>query len=198
MRRDEGEVEKERLPAVPGGVFVEEINGVLGNGGRGVEAVTGFRCRQGLVVQEVRLGREVAVVVLEPVRMIEAAREHLAIHMPFARMIAAISRRLEELRQQRRPHRPLLRWIAIHLLRVVAGHETRPRRPAARRVIHLGQAQAARSKSVEIGCRNLAAVAADVRKAQIVREDENDVRFCRFGSSADVLNKERKTCQNRN
>ncbi len=58
---------------VLGRVLAEEVDGVLGDGGGGVVAVAGLDRRQLLVVEEVGLGREVAVPVLEPVRAIEPA-----------------------------------------------------------------------------------------------------------------------------
>ena len=54
-------------------------------------------------------------------------------------------------------------------------HSTRARRATARGVVELREFQAFRRQLVKIGRRNLGAVAPQVGKAEIIRQDHDDV-----------------------
>ena len=71
--RDEGQVLEERLPRVFAGMLLQAADGMLGNGRAGVVAVCRLDGRQRLVVFAVQSRREVVVVIVELVGMIEAA-----------------------------------------------------------------------------------------------------------------------------
>src|SRR5262245_31553885 len=109
--------------------------------------------------------------------------------MPLARVVRAIPERLEHLRQQTGPRLsgslvPALDagyGVAADLLGVVAGEDARPRRPAAGGVVELGEPQAVGGETVEVRRGDLAAIAAGVGVAQIVREDQQDIRPGRLG-----------------
>ena len=62
------------------------------------------------------------------------------------------------------------------LVRIQAGEQARPGRAAAGRVVELREPQAAGGQPVEVRRVDLAAVAADVREAHVVGEDDDDVR----------------------
>ena len=61
------------------------------------------------------------------------------------------------------------------LMRIKPGEDRSARRAAAAGVIELGEAQTVGRQLVEVGRRDLAAVAADVREAHVVHQDDNDV-----------------------
>ena len=63
------------------------------------------------------------------------------------------------------------------LVRMESREHRCPRRAASRRVVELREAQAVRRQAVEVGRLDLAAVAADVREAHVVVEDQHDVRL---------------------
>ena len=67
------------------------------------------------------------------------------------------------------------RRVAIHLLRVVTGHQARPRRPAPGGVVHLREAQPARRQFVQVRCRDLAPITSDVAKTHVVCKNQNNV-----------------------
>jgi len=81
---------------------------------------------------------------------------------------------------------PITRWqleisgvVAAHRLRIVAGQNARPRRPAARRVVELREAQAARREAIQVRRLNLSAVTAGIREAHVIGDDKQDVGFGR-------------------
>ena len=65
------------------------------------------------------------------------------------------------------------------LMGIDAGHERSPRRAAARRVVELREADPMLGKCVDVGRRDLAAVAAEVGEAHVVDENHHDVRTLR-------------------
>ncbi len=140
--------------------------------------------RQRLVVLGVLSRREVAVVVVEAVGVIEAILERLAVDVPLAGVIRAIAERLQHLGKQPSPRgaHPLAaaldarHGIAADFLGVVTGEDRRPRRPAAGRVVELREAQAVLCQGVEIRRGDLAAVAAGVGEAHVVGEEDQDIR----------------------
>src|SRR5262245_16849147 len=73
------------------------------------------------------------------------------------------------------------------LMGVKAGHQSSPRGTAAGGIEEVGEAQAVLGEFVEIGRFDLAAVAADVRVAQIVRENDDDVGRILFYLGVDSL-----------
>src|SRR5262249_9641455 len=109
--------------------------------------------------------------------------EHLAIHMPFAGMIRSIAERMQHLRQQSRPGRSLAarpaafsrKFVPPDLLRVITSQNRCPRGPTAGGVIELCEAQAIFGQLIEIRRLNLAAVTADVCKAEIIGQNDQDV-----------------------
>ena len=62
------------------------------------------------------------------------------------------------------------------LVRMQAGQQRCARRAAARRVVELREAHAVRGQAVEVRRADLAAVAAEIREAHVVGEDQHDVR----------------------
>ncbi len=103
-------------------------------------------------------------------------------------MIRAIPPRLEHGRQQGAPHGTLAapaevdarnvqarQAVPPHLLSVIAGQQGSTRWPAAGRVVELREPQPACGQRVQVRRGNLAAVAAGIREAHIVGEDDDDV-----------------------
>lgn len=127
---------------------------------------------------------EMSVVIVEAIGMVEAVFQWLAVDVPFARVIGAIAERLEHLGQKSCPLRPDALATALHtgdrvsanLLGIVAGQDRRPRRPATSRVVELREPKAVLRECVEVGGRDLAAVAAGIRETHVVREDEQHIR----------------------
>jgi len=132
-----------------------------------------------------------APLIPEVIRVIKTLRHRHAVDVPFPRVVGAIARRLEPFGQKSRPGRSrvFLAAAAAHsrnrvtadLLRVVAGEQGGARRPAAGGVVELGVTQSVRGERVEVRRRNLRTVAAEIGEAEVVREDEKDVRLRRVG-----------------
>ena len=161
-------------------VFLEEVDCMIGNRDAGIPRT--FRLRQGFVIQQMPLRMEMTVLLVHMVGMVEARIRHHSrsvAHMPFAGMIAAIAQRREPLGQRPHPGRELA-ILRVHpdLLRIVPGHEHTARGPAPRRIVKLRKPQPPCSQLIQIRCRDLTPIAAKIRVAQIIREDDHEIRFC--------------------
>ena len=167
------------------GVVLEEAHHARGVLGRGVVAGRRVGGREGLVIQRMAPGAEVAVVVMHHVGAVEAAICHdlgRAHDVPLARVVGAVACRPEMVGQEARPcGQPPAGRVHPHLLRVMAGHQRRARRPAAARVVELREPDPARRQAVEVRGGNLAAVAPDVREAEVVGQDHEEVGAMRGG-----------------
>ena len=106
MRRGERQIFKERLPGKFLGMFLEALDGVVRDESRRVVICSQLHRWHFDVVREMQLRIEEPVMVVEGIRVIKAGRQTVAIQMPFAGMIGAITERLEVGRQQLRPARP--------------------------------------------------------------------------------------------
>ena len=84
--------------------------------------------------------------------------------------------------------------IAANLLRVVAGEDGGSRRPAAGRVVELGEAQAAGRETIKIGRFDFAAVATQIAVAQVVGQNEQEIRR-RFGFGRAGNARPRRDCR---
>ena len=73
--------------------------------------------------------------------------------------------------------------ITVNLLGVVAGEQGTAGGPATGGVVELREAQALLRQRVKIRRGDLAAVATDIRVAEVIREDEDDVGARRGGQS---------------
>jgi hypothetical protein len=67
----------------------------------------------------------------------------------------------------------------MNLLCIVASEQGAARGPAARGVVKLGEAQAITGEGVEVRGRDFAAVTPKVGIAEVIGEDEDDVRLWR-------------------
>jgi hypothetical protein len=122
-------------------------------------------------------------VVFEAIGAVETAVELLAVNMPLPGMIRAVAERLEILRKQPRPLRPLAlaaaanarQRIAPNGLRVVAGRDASARGPAAGGVVELCEPQPVRREPVEVWRGDLAAVATGVGVTHVIGEEDDDV-----------------------
>ena len=127
--------------------------------------------------------------VIQGVGVIKSARQHRAVHVPLAGMIRAIAERAQALRQQQRPGGPpsgtaaaqARQRVPAHLLGVIPGENARPGWPAPGGVVELGEPQAAVGQPVQVGRRDLPSIAACVREAHVVGDDEDNVRLGRHG-----------------
>ena len=104
--------------------------------------------------------------------------------MPLAGMVGAETQRLEHVWQQSRPARSIASFeagerVASNLLSVVTSQQCSACRPAASCVVELRKPQAVRRQSVQVGRRDLATVAADVRITEIIGENDQDIRSLR-------------------
>src|SRR5262245_35281407 len=184
VRRCKAEIVEEGLVREFLGVLLQAAESMVGDGGGGVVSLAGFHGRKRLVVFLVFFGGEIAVLICQVIRAIEPVLQRSAVHMPFTGMIAAISKWPEHLGQQARPRRADAlaaafnsgNRIATDLLRVVAGEEDAARRPAAGRVVELREPQAILRQPVEDRRLNFTTVAAEVGVAQIIGQDDQDIR----------------------
>ena len=118
-----------------------------------------------------------------------SSTENRAIDVPLTRVIRPISGRLEQVGKQGRPLGALIGRITIHLLRIVARQQRSARWPASRRVVEAGVAKAATRQLVEVRGGNLGTVTADVREAEVVCENEDDIRSLRDGGFSSTRRK---------
>ena len=184
MRRGEREKLKERPVGKFFGVLLQTLDRVLGHRGRGEVIRVRRDGRQRFVVLGVAARREIPVVILEAVGVIETVLQRLAVHVPFAGVIRAVAGGLEHLGQQPRPRGPHAARaarqprhpVAPHLLRVITGENRRARRPAARGVVKLCEPHAALGERVELRRRDVAAVTTRVGETHVVGQNEENVR----------------------
>ncbi|OQC18699.1 MAG: hypothetical protein BWX70_03432 [Verrucomicrobia bacterium ADurb.Bin070] len=179
VRHRKGEEGEEGAVRMGCGVLLEAADRMVGKGGGTVIAALRIDGRQRPVILQVALGIEIAVVVLKVIRAVEPAVGHRsgsAGHVPFARMISAVTERLEQVGQRARPGReaPFAR-VLMELLRVVAGDQRAACGPAAGGVVALGEAQAVAGEAVEMRRGDLGTVAADIGEAEVVGQDHQNI-----------------------
>ena len=89
VRRGKTDVAKERFVAVLIGMLLEDLDGVVGDSCRTIEAGARFDRRELLVVEVVDLGIEETALILEQVGAIESVFKRLTVDMPFAGVIGS-------------------------------------------------------------------------------------------------------------
>ena len=181
--RREGDILEEGRAAVVAGVVGQALHGVVADGRRHIEVVAG---RDRLSVYGHPAGvKKVALAGAEHVeRAGEALLPRVTIDVPFPGVVGAVARGREPLGQELRPPGPpALRTplasrqrVAANGLRVVAREQGRPRGPAPRGAVALGEAEPAGGQPVEVRRVDLAAVGPEVGEAQVVGEDHEHVR----------------------
>ena len=165
-------------------MVLEAVDGVVGRGDGRVIAFLVGRDLHWDVVDRVALGAEEVALVAHVERAVEAAGEDRSVDMPLAAVVIAIARGLQVIREQAGPGladtlaaaADTRERVAVNLLRVVTREQRGARRPAARGVVELGEPHAVIGEPVEVRRGDLAAVAAEVGVAEVVGEDEYDVR----------------------
>ena len=102
---------------------------------------------------------------------------------------------------RRRPCVPIGTWpheviekAHAGLMRIEAGHQRRPRRTAAGRVVELREPHAMLRQGIDVRRGNFAAIAAEVRPTHVVDENDDDIgwRFCLGGQTGRKVVKKRK------
>ena len=158
-------------------VFFQTADRMVGDGGRRVVAAVRFDRWQRLVVLAMTPRIEKAIVIVQRISAVEPASQRTAVDVPFARVIRTITQRTQHRWQKRRPRGPgalsarprhARQRITPHLLGVVASQQDGPRRPATRSVVELGEPQPLGRQLIQVGRRDLAAVAAQVGEPQII------------------------------
>ena len=180
VRRGECEVMEERAIGKFLRMVTQARDGVIGHGRRDVEA---GRLRQRRAVDRDPRRFEEIVLPADFKAAVEAVGERLAVHVPLAGVIRPIARGAQPFRQEFRPGlaratittRHARDHIAPHLLGIVAGEHGRARGPTTRGVIELGEAYAAMREGVELRSADFAAIGADVREPEVVRENEDNI-----------------------
>ena len=159
-----------------------EFNGfvVLGEGDRIVEAAGAVD--RAVEAVEAALSRPV---VCRCEFVVAAPVAHVARDVPLARHVRAVTHGPQRFGDGDRIGReiapvsrqPVVPHHVAHagLVRVEAGQQGRAGRAAAGRVVEVAEAQAVRGQKIEVGGVDLAAVAAEVGEAHVVRHDEDDV-----------------------
>ena len=181
---DERDVVEERLVLVVSRMVLEAVDGVVGRGDGRVIAFLVGRYLHRDVVDRVTLGAEEVALVAHVERAVEAAGEDRSVDMPLAAVVIAIACGLQVIGKQAGPGladtlaaaADTRERVAVNLLRVVTREQRGAGRPAARGVIELREAHALVGEPVEVRRGDLAAVAAEVGVAEVVGEDEYDVR----------------------
>jgi hypothetical protein len=168
-----------------GGMVAETFGGVVADGGGHVEAVT--RLDRPAVDGDSLGIKEVVLPPFDLQRPLKTLLPRVTVDMPLAGVVGAIAGRREQLRQEPRPGGPPMariapldpgRGVAADRLGVVAGEQGAAGRPAAGGVVALRELEAAGRKLIKMGRVDLAAVAAEIGKAEIVGEDHDDIGGC--------------------
>ncbi len=221
MRRTMGEVLEEGLSARFG--IIEEFQRPVREHEGGIPlAFTDLRrVRRDLAPIKVNplagvfasLLREIQLAKLRRRRALETAfprrRAVLLPEMPFPDDGRVIARRAEHLRHRHAAVIELcvrafrlrqLQTIEIAhpgLMRIQTGHQRGPRGAAPRRVVKLREAHTARCQRIEIRCRDLAAVAAEIAESHVIDEDNEDVGPFSLGKSERRQGQPKKGRQNK-
>jgi hypothetical protein len=93
MRRGESKVLQKGLTWVFLGMFLQTLDGVIGDRGGGIIATLGLDSRQRPVVLRMLARGEVPVMIVEAVGVVEPVLKRLAIYVPFARVVGPIPQR---------------------------------------------------------------------------------------------------------
>ena len=198
LKREVGSGEGDKLEKVflgmIDGVAAETSHRMVPDRGRSVEVVA---LRMRLPLHRHAAGvEEVALAGASDVeRTVKSLRQRRSVDMPFARVVGAVARGFQELGKEPGPRgtrslgpaaKPLAavagrQRIATNRLRIEAGEERRPARPAAGCVRGLRKPQSPARQPIEVRRVDLAAIRAEVGEAEIVGEDHHHVRSGRVG-----------------
>ena len=168
------------------GGFIVKAGSIAQTGAITQEASAGavsLTARAGTLVLDDAGGcKKIAVTLGHVERPREPLRPRVAVDMPLAGVIRPIAGRCEQFRQEPRPGGPrslpisaFRQGIAADRLRIVAGEQGRPGRPAAGGVVALGEPQAAGGQAIKMGRVDLPAIRAQVGEAEIIGEDHDHV-----------------------
>ena len=135
------------------------------------------------IVLEEDVRMEISADILEVVGAIKTIGQRHAVDVPLARVVGPIAHRPEHLRKQLRPFRTYAGSAALHtwhripadLLGVIARQDGRPRRPAPRGIIELREPQSAGRQPVQVRRPDLAAIATQIRVAQVIGHDDDNI-----------------------
>ena len=181
--RGEGQVVEEGPFAEFCGMSLEDPDGMIGDGGGGVVAAAGLDGGQFPIVLPVDLGIEEPSLVAQVVGPVESVGNRHPVDVPLAGVVGAVTERPKCIREQAGPFRTFAlasagdagELVASHLLGVVTGQQGGPCGPAPRRVVELGETQAAPGQSVQIRRLDLAPVAPEIGKPQVIGQNDHDV-----------------------
>ena len=181
MRRRERHIVEERFFSVLPRVVGEALHGMVADRRGGIEII-GDR-HLPAVLDDAGGCKKIAVTLGHVERPREPLRPRVAVDMPLAGVIRPIAGRCEQFRQEPRPGGPrslpipaFRQGIAADRLRIVAGEQGRPGRPAAGGVVALREPQAAGGQAIKMGRVDLPTIRAQVGEAEIIGEDHDYVR----------------------
>ena len=148
-------------------MFLQDLDGVIGDGGGGVVAGAGLDGGQFPIVFPVDLRIEEASLVPQVVGSIESAGHGHPVDVPLAGVVGAVPEGPERIGEQVGPSRTFAlasagdtrQLVASHLLGVVTGEQGGPGRPASCRVVELCETEAASGQPVQVRCLDLSTVA---------------------------------------
>ncbi len=143
VRSREGDVAQEGLRPVMIRVILLALVGVVVNRGRGVIAAPGIDRGKGLAVLLMEPGREVPVLIVEAIGMVEPILQRRPIDVPLAGVIGTVPLRFQDLGQETGPGRPGALGTALDagdrvpsdLLSVVSCEQPRPSRASIAAVL---------------------------------------------------------------
>ena len=180
MRCRERHIVEERFSRVLPRVVGEALHGMVADRRGGIEII-GDR-HLPAVLDDAGGCKKIAVTLGHVERPREPLRPRVAVDMPLAGVIRPIAGRCEQFRQEPRPGGPrslpisaFRQGIAADRLRIVAGEQGRPGRPAAGGVVALSEPQAAGGQAIKMGRVDLPAIRAQVGEAEIIGEDHDHV-----------------------
>ena len=183
MGRRERDVLKKWRARIGSGVIREAPYGMIAHGSRGIKIIG-----DGDRFPIFDYPKCVKVVVLTSAtdvqRPVKTLLPWIAIHMPFPGMVGAVAGGLEKFWEQSGPCRPhaigttiaTRQGVAMDRLCIKTRQQRRSAWPTSGCIVTLRKTQSSSSQTIQVRRVDLAAIAAHIRKTQIVREDDKHVR----------------------
>ncbi len=181
VRSGESEVVKEGFIGMLLGMFLQDINGMIGDGVSHVKLRTDRCGRLSLVIEIMEFQAE-ETMVIDVVGTVKASSQRQAVNMPFTRVIRAVTGRLKHHWQEMCPRGTITFFntgqiVSAHLLSIISGQKRGAGRPATGSVVELGKAQAVLGQTIQVGSIDFPTIAAQIRIPHVIGHNQQDVRW---------------------
>ena len=162
-------------------VVFEDFDDMIGEGDRCVVAGPFFHRGKFDVILVVNLRIEESSLIFQEIGVMKAVFERHPVDMPFSGVVGAIAGRLKQAWKKDGPVRAnapvssaggnARHAVPPNLLGVEARQQCPPRRPAARRVVELGELQPICGNGIEMRGLDLSAITAEIGESKVIRKN---------------------------